>query len=82
MTFAQIKISVHCEEQGRIQVRGIAYPVATYTVVGQRADLAAHAAAVHAELPHMRLDADPQLMSLGEREEATQILRRLLNQLP
>src|SRR4029079_16758790 len=68
-TFAQVKHEIHCEEQGRIQVRGIAYPVAIYRVVDLRANLVAEARAVCAELPHMRLEAEPGLMSADERSQ-------------
>jgi len=36
-TYAHVKEAVACEERGQIQVRGIAYPVATYAVTGLRA---------------------------------------------
>ena len=39
-TYAQVKDEIRCEEMGRIQVRGIGHPVATYRVVGLHADLA------------------------------------------
>ncbi|WP_202334242.1 MULTISPECIES: adenylate/guanylate cyclase domain-containing protein [unclassified Mesorhizobium] len=80
-TFAQVKDSIHCEEQGRIQVRGIAYPAATYRVVDLRANLAARAQPILAELPHLKLRAEPGLMSAKERGEATKTLRDLLERL-
>ena len=80
-TFAQVKDIIHCEEQERIQVRGIAYPVASYRVVDLRDKLAEQAQAVRAETPHMTLDAQPSLMTADERNRAAQILRELLNQL-
>ena len=49
-TFAQVKDEIHCEEQGRIQVRGIAYPVAIYRVVDLRANLATRAQPVTCRL--------------------------------
>jgi class 3 adenylate cyclase len=36
-TFALIREEFQCEERGEIEVRGIAYPVATYALVGDRA---------------------------------------------
>src|SRR5918994_938680 len=38
-TFAHVKNELHCEERGRIQVKGIAHPIATYGVVALRTDL-------------------------------------------
>ena len=34
-TYAHVKDEVHCEERGQVQVKGIAYPVATYAVLGR-----------------------------------------------
>ena len=80
-TFAQVKGVIHCEEVGRIRVKGIAYPIATYRVVDFIANLAAGCDAIHTELPHLKLDAEPDLMSSGEREEAAATLREALNRL-
>jgi C4-dicarboxylate-specific signal transduction histidine kinase len=80
-TFAQVKDQIHCEEQGRIQVRGIAYPVATYRVVDLKSNLATKAQAVTTQLPHLRVQAEPGLMSTKERDEAAKALRDLLDRL-
>jgi class 3 adenylate cyclase/PAS domain-containing protein len=80
-TFAHVKDAIHCEEQGRIQVRGIAYPVATYRVVDLKANLAAGTSPIRAEMPHLRLHAEPGLMTAKERDEASRTLRNLLDQL-
>ena len=80
-TFAQVKDEIHCEEQGRIQVRGIAYPVAIYRVVDLRANLATRAQPIRAELPHLKFHAEPGLMSAKERDEATKALGDLLERL-
>ena len=37
-TYALVKDEVRCEERGRVQVKGIAQPVATYAVVGPKQD--------------------------------------------
>ncbi|MFU0505827.1 adenylate/guanylate cyclase domain-containing protein [Pseudaminobacter sp. NGMCC 1.201702] len=80
-TFAQVRDAIHCEEIGRIRVKGLAYPVATYHVVDFKANLTAGCDAIHKELPHLRLDVEPELMSTGEREEAAAALRNALNRL-
>ena len=61
-TFAHVKDEIHCEEQGQIRVKGIAYPVATYRAVDLKANLAA-GRAIRTELPHLRLEVAPELMS-------------------
>jgi hypothetical protein len=63
----------------RIQVRGIGHPVATYRVVDLRA--ADRAARLRSELPHLKLDADPELMSVEERRQAAAVLQDALQRL-
>jgi PAS domain S-box-containing protein len=74
-TFAHVDDEIECEERGQIRVRGLAYPVATYRVAGVKED----AAAPHAfrtELPHLKLEVQPQLMSREERNQALAALRK------
>jgi class 3 adenylate cyclase len=80
-TFAHVKDEVECEEQGPIHVKGIAYPITTYRVVDIRADLAAARRTIRAELPHLKLDVEPELMSDEERGKASATLRAALNEL-
>jgi C4-dicarboxylate-specific signal transduction histidine kinase len=80
-TFAQVKDEIHCEEHGHIKVKGIAYPVATFRVVDLKNNLVTKAQAVTAELPHLRVQAEPGLMSAKERDEAVKALRDLLDRL-
>ena len=80
-TFSLIKDEIHCEEFGKIQVRGIAYPIATYKVVDLHENLSADTQPVHVELPHLTLDADPVHMAEAERSTAAQALKEVINQL-
>ncbi|KOF17722.1 guanylyl cyclase [Ensifer adhaerens] len=80
-TFAQVKDTIACVELGHVQVKGIAYPVATYSVLDLKANLVAARSAVRTELPHLRLEAEPELMSAGERDEAATALRDVLDRL-
>lgn len=77
-TFAHVKDEILCEERGHIQVKGIAHPVGTYSVVALKADLAAAAGAVRTDIPHLRLELEPQLMSPDERQRAATALRHAL----
>ena len=79
-TYAHVKDEIRCEESGRIQIRGIGDPVATYRVIDLHAHLGG-AGAIHADLPHLRLEADPTLMSDAEREQAAALLQDALTQL-
>jgi class 3 adenylate cyclase len=71
-TFVHVKDEVHCEERGRVQVKGIAQPVTTYAVVGLKQD------AARTDTPHLRLDIDMGSMSQDERKAAAAALRRAL----
>ena len=81
-TYAHVKDVVHCEEVGQIQVKGIAYPIATYRAV----DLLTGPAEperqpLRVELPHLELAADIGQMTAGERKEATSALENALARL-
>ncbi len=80
-TFAQVKDTIDCEELGHVHVKGIAYPVATYRVIDLKANLVDTRRAVRTELPHLRLEAEPELMSADERGQAATALRDALDQL-
>ncbi|RVJ92387.1 adenylate/guanylate cyclase domain-containing protein [Sinorhizobium meliloti] len=80
-TFAQVKDLIHCEETGRVRIRGIAYPVATYRVVDFKANLTKGCSSIRTELPHLRIEAEPELMSTGERGVAVTALRETLDRL-
>ncbi|RWM06449.1 adenylate/guanylate cyclase domain-containing protein [Mesorhizobium sp.] len=80
-TFAQVKDTIHCEEMGHVQVKGIAYPVATYRVINLKANLADACRAVRTELPHFKLELEPELMSADERGGAATALRDALDRL-
>jgi PAS domain S-box-containing protein len=79
-TFAHVKDDILCEEQGQIRVRGIAYPVATYRVVDLKGANPA-GGPIRAELPHLKLEFDPERMSTDERARAAEALRDALDRL-
>jgi class 3 adenylate cyclase len=80
-TFAHVRDEIHCEEHGHIRVKGIAYPVATYIAVAHKTDLATTCSPVRADLPHLRLEIEPELMSADERQQAATALRHALGTL-
>jgi class 3 adenylate cyclase/HAMP domain-containing protein/putative methionine-R-sulfoxide reductase with GAF domain len=80
-TWALVKDEIHCEEMGRIQVRGIGHPVATFRVLDLRANLTGSGRPVRAELPHLVLEADPERMSAEERRRAAALLRETASRL-
>ncbi|NQV61497.1 MAG: adenylate/guanylate cyclase domain-containing protein [Alphaproteobacteria bacterium] len=80
-THAHVKDQIYCEEHGQIQVKGLAYPVATYRVIDSYENLKSDNQPIHAALPHFQLDADVSSMSDEEQGEATEILISALNRL-
>jgi class 3 adenylate cyclase/HAMP domain-containing protein len=80
-TYAHVKDEVHCEETGRIRVRGIGHPVATYRVVDLHESLSEAGEYLRVELPHLKLDLDPGQMSADERMQATARLKEALTYL-
>jgi PAS domain S-box-containing protein len=74
-TFAHVKDEILCEDRGHISVKGIAYPVATYVVVALKTDLATTCRPLRADMPHLRLEIEPELMSPDERHQALATLR-------
>lgn len=78
-TFALVQEEIACEEFGEFEVKGIAYPVATYRVVDSYDQLERerqHFSEVH---PKLKLDLDLASMTSSERNEAADILRRALD---
>lgn len=80
-TFAHVKDTIACVELGHVQIRGLAYPVATFRVLDLKANLVAARSAVRTELPHLKLEAEPELMSVDERNQAATALREALDRL-
>ena len=79
-TYAHVREKVHCEPRGEVQVRGLAYPVETYSVQSEtdadtvaRSDLAASVHAIAA--------TDVSVLSETERKYAVSELSRLIGKL-
>ena len=80
-THAHVKDVICCEEHGHIDVKGIAYPVATYRVVDLFENLGEADQPIHVTLPHLQLDADVALMSADEQQAAAAALRQAAQRL-
>jgi class 3 adenylate cyclase len=81
-TYAAVRSRIHCEERGRISVKGIAYPVATYQVVDTYENVSAVRSFIHEERPSLRLDVDLDAMSADDRIHAAAVLQRLWTSSP
>ncbi|MFC3229070.1 adenylate/guanylate cyclase domain-containing protein [Marinibaculum pumilum] len=80
-THALVKDEIACEEHGKITVKGIAEPVTTYRVLDAEEAAAQAQRRIRAEAAHLKLEADPDLMSPTERAEAQAMLRQALERL-
>jgi class 3 adenylate cyclase/phosphoglycerate-specific signal transduction histidine kinase len=80
-TYAHVKDQIECEEHGEINVKGIAYPVATYQVVDTYDNLGKHRQLIREDHPNLKLDLDLDAMSVDERSRAATVLRRVLDRL-
>jgi len=80
-TYALIKDHFECEERGTIEARGIAYPVSTYAIVGERTPDVTATSAVSDEPSCFQLHFDVERMSNKERNAALQILKDAIEKL-
>ncbi len=78
-TFALVRDRVSCEEHGEIDVKGIAYPVATYKVVDSYESLDQQRQRVREDHPGVTLDLNLDAMTAADRSQVADILRRALD---
>lgn len=78
-TFALVKDQVRCEEKGPIEVKGIAYPIATYTVVGSNDDIEHEMGLYCEDRPNIKIELDLHTMSDTDRKRARTILKEALS---
>jgi class 3 adenylate cyclase/PAS domain-containing protein len=77
-TFAHVKELIRCEEHGETEVKGIAYPVATYRVIDTYEHLGRERRHFWEEHSNVKLDIDLEAMTKDDRKSAADILRRAL----
>jgi len=80
-TYAAVRQRIHCEERGRISVKGFAYPVATYQVVDAYENVSAVRGFIHEERRSLRLDLGLDAMSADDRQHAAAVLHKALDRL-
>lgn len=77
-TYALVQDQVQCSERGEIDVKGIAYPVATYRVLDDQDGPGRTMQQLHEQHPHLTVDIDVAAMSENDRTSAEKCLRRAL----
>jgi adenylate cyclase len=79
-TWAHVRHEIECKEVGAIQVKGVAYPVAVYRVLGLANEDIANKH-IRAETQHFRLFVEPHQMTEEERGESHALLREAMEAL-
>ncbi len=78
-TYALVRDRIHCEEHGEIDVKGMAYPVATYKVLDSYEDLGRQRRRFREDHRSVKVDLDLDTMTSEDRGQAADILRRALD---
>ena len=80
-TYAHVHGEIACEARGETNVKGIAYPLATYRVLGARDEVAAERARRRVRHTNLSMDLNLTEMNENERREAAEVLRAALSDL-
>lgn len=79
-TYALIKDVIKCDEHGKIQVKGFAYPIATYLVDNAFDLLGSKSTKIREDRPNFKLSLDLDSMTQTDRAQAVATLRAALDQ--
>ena len=77
-TFAHVNTEVPCELRGETEVKGVAYPVATYSVVDPEEALVQDRRSLNEQHAHLRLDLNLAAMTSEDRAAAIKSLAKAL----
>ena len=80
-TYAHIRDEICCKEHEQIEVKGQAYPIATYWVVDSYENLQIKRHHFHEHHAQVKVDLDLDAMNREDRDEAEQVLSRAMEQL-
>ncbi len=80
-TFALVRDEIQCEERGKIEVKGIAYPVSVYSVVGTLDGPDRNPEFIRENQRNLKLELNLEAMTTDEREKAAAVLRGSLKRL-
>ena len=80
-TFAHVSDQIVCKEHGKIEVKGIAYPVDTYQVIDTHEAFGEERSHFREDHPNVKLDLDFNSMTLEDRTTITSILQQALQYL-
>ncbi len=77
-TFAHVNTKIPCEQRGETEVKGIAYPVATYTILDADEILELDRQSINEQHAHLRLDLNLAGMTSEDRSAAVKSLTEAL----
>lgn len=77
-TYANVKDQVRCESCGEVTVKGKAYPIAVYRVLGLREHSASDGDLICIEEPNLHVEIDLRSMSGPELHQAAVLMHRAL----
>ncbi len=77
-TYAHVSDAIVCKEHGKIDVKGIAYPVDTYEVLDTHEVFSRERSHFQEDHPNVKLDLDFDSMSAEDRTTITSILQQAL----
>lgn len=77
-TYAQVSDDIECAERGEINVKGLAYPVATYSVLGPLASTSRQTGKFQEQKSGLHLEIDTAKMSPQDRASALKALKRAI----
>ena len=79
-TFSNFKMSSRRFMEDVIALIDV-HPVTTYRIVDLKQNLAVDEPTIRTQLPHLKVEVEPHLMSADEREQAASALRQALDRL-
>lgn len=80
-TYALVRDEIQCAERGEIEVKGIAYPVSTYSVIGNQDGADGRPEVIREDRRNLKLEVHLEAMTPDEREKAAAVLRSSLERL-
>jgi class 3 adenylate cyclase/phosphoglycerate-specific signal transduction histidine kinase len=80
-TYALVKDEIRCEERGKIEVKGIAYPVEAFAVIDAHESPDHELRVIREQRRNLKLEIDLEAMTANEREEGAAVLRSVLHRL-
>ena len=78
-TYAQVKEEIHCEEFGTVGVKGIAYPIKTYSVIEALDGQQNERHQMKEETHSVKIDLDLEHMTPEEQQDAVRTLQKGLD---